>query len=132
MVTIFYAGILGLFYVVLSALVVRGRYGYKVSLGDGGNPDMIRRIRAHGNFAEYVPFALLLLFMADYVQYSPILIHALGISLVLGRLFHAIALYRDTFRLRVTGMILTFLVIAVSSILLIWHFLALQMFPLSS
>lgn len=127
MVTIFYAGLLGLFYVVLSGLVVKGRFGYQLSLGDGGNPDMIRRIRAHGNFAEYVPLALLLLFMADYIQSSPVLIHLLGIMLVLGRLFHAVALYKNTFRLRTAGMVLTFLVIVISSVLLIWHFLALQM-----
>jgi uncharacterized membrane protein YecN with MAPEG domain len=27
----------------------------KTDLGDGDNPLMFRRIRAHGNFVEYVP-----------------------------------------------------------------------------
>ncbi len=127
MITILYAGLLGLLYLVLSVLVVKGRYGYKLAFGDGGNPEMVKRIRAHGNFAEYVPFALLLLFLTDSVQYSPLLIHVLGITLVLARILHAVALYKNIFRFRVTGVVLTFLVIAVCSVLLIWHFIALQL-----
>lgn len=127
MITIIYAGILGLIYVMLSGFVVQGRYQHKISLGDGGNPDMTKRIRMHGNFAEYVPFALLLLFLVDYVQYSPLLVHALGVMLLAGRLFHALAIYRTIFPLRAAGMILTLLMILLSALMLIWHFMAVRL-----
>jgi len=128
MITIVYAGILGILYVGLSLYVIAGRYRYKTSLGDGGVPDLEKRIRVHGNFAEYVPFALLLLFMTDYVSYSPIIIHVLGIMLVIGRVLHIPGILRGNGAnfLRAGGVILTQLVILTCSILLIYHFLVLR------
>lgn len=127
MITIIYAGILGLIYVVLSLYVAMGRYKYRMAFGDGGNADMNRRIRMHGNFAEYVPFGLLLLYLVDMCQYAGWLVHLLGLALLIGRIFHLIALKRSIIRLRMIGMILTLLMLLISSILLIWHFIALQM-----
>src|SRR3546814_9575246 len=36
------------------------RTSEKVSVGDGGNEKVIRRMRAHGNFVESAPFVVLL------------------------------------------------------------------------
>lgn len=129
MITALYAGILAFLYVGLTVYVVQGRYKHRVGLGDGGNPSLIRRIRIHGNFAEYVPFALLLLFMVDYAQTSPMLVHWLGIMLVLGRILHAWGLCcsETTSFGRMAGMILTILVIVISAVILIWKFIALRM-----
>ena len=127
MITIIYAGILGLIYVLLSGIVVTGRYQNKTAFGDGGNPDMTKRIRMHGNFAEYVPLGLLLLYLADMCQYAGWLVHLLGIMLLAGRILHAIAIHKCIFRFRVAGMVLTLLMILIGSILLIWHFLMLQL-----
>lgn len=129
MITIIYAGILGLIFIGLALYVVRGRWAYKIGLGEGENRDMQKRVRIHGNFAEHVPFALLLLFLTDYVQYSPLLIHALGITLVLARIFHFIGLRKSgSFTLwRGAGVVMTLMVILICSILLIWHFIALQL-----
>lgn len=129
MITILYAGLLGLLYIGLTLYVVRGRWAYKIGLGDGGNPQMLSRIRIHGNFAEFVPFALLLLFMTDYVQYNPLLIHLLGITLVLARVFHATGLLKSHVFTpwRGAGVVLTLAVILICSILLIWHFVALRL-----
>ena len=82
MITTLYAAILAFLYLGLTLLVIRGRWKFKIGLGDGGNREMERMIRAHGNFAEFVPFALLLLFMLDYSGFSPVMIHILGIMLV--------------------------------------------------
>jgi uncharacterized membrane protein YecN with MAPEG domain len=58
-VTPIYAGLLAIVFVLLSARVILGRFGPgNPSLGDGGNLDMLRRIRGHANFAEYVPLTL--------------------------------------------------------------------------
>ena len=57
-VTPLYAGLLAVWFLVLSIKVVQGR-GHGPSLGDGGDPHMLRLMRGHANFAEYVPLALL-------------------------------------------------------------------------
>ena len=62
MIISLYAGILALIYIGLSGYVIQGRFKNKVSLGDNNNADMQKRIRVHGNFAEYVPLALFLIF----------------------------------------------------------------------
>jgi uncharacterized membrane protein YecN with MAPEG domain len=121
MVTILYAGILGLIYFVLSAYTVLGRLKYKVNMGDGGNESMMKRMRVHANFIEYVPFALLLMTLAEFEGVPENYIHALGISLIIGRLLHPIGLtftFGPSF-CRTSGMILTFGVLVVASILCI-------------
>src|SRR5262245_7889043 len=90
-VTPLYAGILAILFFVLSIRVVQQR-GHGVSLGDGGDAKLQRRIRAHGNFAEYVPLILLMMAMLELSRYSIYLLHALGIALVIARLLHGYAL----------------------------------------
>ena len=69
MVTPLYAALLVLWLLVLSMRVVRRRGSDKIVLGDGGNPSMLRVIRAQANFTEYVPLALLM--MAMLVAFIP-------------------------------------------------------------
>ena len=54
-ITAFYASLLGICYLYLSFLVIGVRRKNQISLGDGGNEDLKRLSRAHGNFSEYVP-----------------------------------------------------------------------------
>ena len=84
-VTPIYAGILALLFFVLSYRVILLR-GHGASLGDGGNPVLLRRIRAHGNFSEYVPFILLMIGMLELSHFSIYVLHALGVTLVVARL----------------------------------------------
>jgi len=56
-----YGAILGLIFIGLSAMIIRERRIAAVSLGAGDNEVLLRRIRAHANFAEYVPIALILM-----------------------------------------------------------------------
>jgi uncharacterized membrane protein YecN with MAPEG domain len=127
MITIIYTGLLGLLFIALSIYVVMGRIKYRISIGNGDNPDMAKRVRVHGNFAEYVPFGLLLLLLVDYCEYGPWIIHLLGLALLGGRVLHALALPSDNFTLRKIAMFLTFGMFVISSLLLIWRFIALQM-----
>jgi len=112
-----YAGLLGLLYLPLAANVIRIRRADRISLGDGGNRLLERRIRAHGNFAEYVPIALILIALAEAGGGPAVLIHGLGITLVIGRAMHAFALSSLTPRLeaRVGGMALTLTVIGTAA-----------------
>ncbi len=117
MVTTLYAGILGIIYIALSCFVIRGRLQNKINIGDSGNDEMLKRIRLHGNFIEYVPLALILIFLAEQEGVSEKLIHALGFALVMGRIMHPLGLYNKigVSFMRSGGMILTFLVILVAA-----------------
>jgi uncharacterized membrane protein YecN with MAPEG domain len=113
-----YAAILGLGFVGLSFLTLRLRRQNKIALGDGGNPQLLRAIRVHSNFAEYVPIALILIYMTESIGAPIYLIHFLGISLLIGRLSHAwgVSQENENFKFRVFGMIATFNAIIVSSL----------------
>ncbi|HZE61625.1 MAG TPA: MAPEG family protein [Burkholderiales bacterium] len=89
-VTPFYAGLLAIFFFALSMRVVavRGR----VSLGDGGDPVVLRRMRGQANFAEYVPLILVMMALLEYQRAAAWQLHAIGITLVIARLLHGIAL----------------------------------------
>src|SRR3954449_9086648 len=63
--TAYYAGLLALIYAGLSAWVVAGRLSSNVLHGDGGDSALLKRIRSHGNFAEYVPLTLLLIALLE-------------------------------------------------------------------
>ncbi len=79
-ITALYAGLLGPLLVILAVRVIDARRAAKVALGDGGQPLLLRRMRAHANFAEYVPLALLLLALAESLAtFAPVL-HAAGLA----------------------------------------------------
>jgi hypothetical protein len=81
-------------------------------------------MRIHGNFAEYVPLALLVIVLIEAAGYSRYWIHLLGLALVAARLLHAWGLTRDKQPSpgRVIGTALTFAVLAVGGVLLIVDF----------
>lgn len=115
-----YAGILALGFFVLSVKVI-GFRRKGVSLGDGGDPLLLRAIRGHANFAEYVPLALVLMGFLEANHASALLLHGLGIALVIARLLHGYALsFTEQFAFgRVVGTVLTFSVLLVSGTLCI-------------
>ena len=119
-VTPWYAALLALFYVALSANVIRGRGQHKVSLGGGGVSDLERRIRVHGNFAEYVPMTLLLIAMDELRGLNGFIVHALCLGLLAGRLSHAwgVSAAEHDFRFRVGGMGLTLTVLTLAALAL--------------
>ena len=121
-VTPLYAGLLAILYVALSYRVVQLR-GHGASLGDGGNPELLRRIRGHGNFAEYVPFILLMIGILELSHFSTYLLHALGITLVVARLLHGYALsFSASFKFgRYWGTVLTFLLLFVCGALCLYQ-----------
>ncbi|MBA5776345.1 MAPEG family protein [Stappia sp. F7233] len=117
-ITPIYAGLLGLVFLVLSIRVIRVRRGERVSLGDGGSKILLRRQRAHGNFAEYTPLVLILMALAE-IQSAPfLLLHLTGLCLLCGRLSHAYALGGESrpFQFRVAGMYLTFAALLCGSV----------------
>lgn len=105
-VTTLIASILAALFVHLSFAVIRLRRHHKVGLGNGGVDDLERAIRAQGNFAEYVPIALILLACLELNGAPLWLIAILGITLVAGRLIHAIGINQPPphFTNRIIGM----------------------------
>ena len=121
-VTPLYAGLLAILFLVLSIRVVQLR-GTGISLGDGGNPAMLRRIRGHANFAEYVPLILLMMAMLELSKFSIYLLHAMGITLFVARLLHAYALsFTEKFKFgRFWGTLLTYIVMVIAGALCIYQ-----------
>jgi uncharacterized membrane protein YecN with MAPEG domain len=115
-VTALYAGLLGLYFVWLATRVIKMRRIYRVALGTGHRL-VERAVRAHGNFAEYVPFALLMLALCELNGLPDWALHVLGTVLLAGRVLHAhgIAQEPENFRWRVLGMSLTFTVMGVAA-----------------
>ena len=123
LVTPLYAGLLVLLFIILSIRVIRRRGSGGIALGDGGNTGMLRVIRGHANFAEYVPLALVLMVILEHSRFSIYTLHALGIMLVVARLVHAYALsFTDKFMFgRVAGAALTFLVLLIEAVLCLYQ-----------
>ena len=121
-VTPLYAGLLTVLFILLGLRVIQIRQK-GIPLGDGGDPQMLRVIRGHANFAEYVPLALLLMAILELSRTSVYLLHALGIALIASRLLHGYALsYSQRFRFgRVWGTTLTFVVLVVEAVLCLWQ-----------
>ncbi len=118
-ITAFYAALLGLLFVYLSFRVIGWRRLKSVELGHGEDSERLRRMRVHANFAEYVPFTLLLMAIAESMTAPRPLIHVVGLILIAGRLMHAYGLSQTPhiLRFRVGGMILTFTARALSAII---------------
>jgi uncharacterized membrane protein YecN with MAPEG domain len=122
-----YAVLLALIGVVLTVRVILGRVRTGVQAGDGGDAALGQAIRAHANFTEQVPIALLVLVLVDLAGASGVVVHALGAALVVARLVSAWGLSRSLGATppRQAGAGLTALVIVASALLLAWHVLPL-------
>ena len=88
-VTAFYAGLLGALYIYLCLLVIVQRKEKKIGLGDGGDKHFLQVMRVQGNFAEYVPFALVLMLIAEINHSGYVWLHTVGVMLLVARLLHA-------------------------------------------
>ena len=110
-ITAFYGGLLGITFMYLSILVIQGRRSGKISLGDGGDNHFLGVIRAHANFAEYVPLILVLMLVAEINQAHVAVLHSAGVALLIGRLVHAYGLkhHSGASWQRVSCMLLTFI-----------------------
>ena len=114
-----YAALLAIVFVALSVRVIGLRRRTRIPLGAEGADALLRATRAQGNFAEYVPFALVLTALAELNGASAFVLHSLGLALLVGRGLHAWGVSRspEDFRFRVAGMALTFSTLIVGALL---------------
>jgi uncharacterized membrane protein YecN with MAPEG domain len=82
------AGLIGVLAVVLTVNVGRIRTKKRISLGDGGDPEMVSAIRAHGNLMEFAPLCLLIIWLLNG-PYGHRTIAVMGIILLVSRVLHA-------------------------------------------
>ena len=108
-ITLIIAAALALLNVWLGVRVSRVRVSRKVSLGHGGVPGMQARIRAHANFNEYVPMALILMGLIEMNIGASRWLWAIGALLVVARVLHPFGMDRPVPNpYRALGAVLTF------------------------
>ncbi|MEQ8310358.1 MAG: MAPEG family protein [Sphingopyxis sp.] len=76
----------------LAIRVGRVRTREKVSIGDGGNEFLTRRMRAHSNFVENTAFVLILLALVELGIGSSLWLWGVGAVYLVGRILHALGM----------------------------------------
>jgi len=122
--TAFFAGLLALVYLGLSGWVIGARVSENVLFGDGGDNAVLKRIRSHANFIEYVPLALILIGLLEAGGSSHGLVQGLLVALLVARILHPIGMFAPPnsprqFACRGGGIVLTLTVLGVAAIALL-------------
>ena len=121
LLTPYYASLLALIYVALSFNVIRLRMKLQISLGDGKDKQLRRAIRVHGNYAEYVPLTLMMIYFVEIQSQNLLLVHGLCSAFVLARLSHiyGVSQIRENIAFRTFSLFITGCVISISAISII-------------
>ena len=113
-ITLTIAGAAAILHIWLMARVVRARAAIKVSVGDGGNESVMRRMRAHANYAENMPLFLILLGLLELAGGNKWVLWGAGIGFILARIAHGFGMDRASLgRWRSVGMTLNALLLVV-------------------
>ncbi|MBL4864701.1 MAG: MAPEG family protein [Rhodobiaceae bacterium] len=91
-ITAYVAALIGILQFALMMSVGLTRASLKVGFGDGGDEDLLVKIRRHGNLAENAPIFVLLLGLLELAGQSPTWVAYLGGLFVAARIAHALAL----------------------------------------
>lgn len=116
-ITILFAALLAIIQVAFTMRVIAFRFANNISLGDGGSKEMQKRMRAHGNFVETVPMALILLLLNELSGTGAYWLYGLGGALLVARVLHYIGVaFAVPMAFRFIGMLTTILVIVALAI----------------
>jgi len=74
---------------ILMFRVGQVRQSEKVSIGNGQSPELLACIRAHANFTETTPLALIGLFALAMLRAPAVVLHIFGAGFTIGRVLHA-------------------------------------------
>lgn len=109
--TLMFAVALALVNLWLSFRAGKTRIGAKVSIGHGDVPVLQARMRAHANFNEYVPMALILMGLVELRVGQSLWLFLLGAALVAARIAHPFGMERPIPNAwRAGGILVTYLV----------------------
>lgn len=129
-ITSLFAAVYAIVFILLALQVIQQRGAVKAAYGDGGDTKLRHFIRAQGNFAEYVPFFLILSGLNELAGMNANLLYLLNFVMLYGRISHAYGLSifelnnpadEKALRFRKTGMQATFAAMSLSALLLIVH-----------
>jgi uncharacterized membrane protein YecN with MAPEG domain len=90
----------------------------QIALGDGKDKQLKRAIRVHGNYAEYVPLTLIMIYFVEIQSQNLLLVHGLCIAFVIARLSHiyGVSQIRENIVFRTFALFITGCVISISAI----------------
>lgn len=110
-ITLTIAGVAALINIWLMIRVGQVRTSEKVSVGDGGNEKVIRRMRAHANYGESLPIVLILIGVIELAQGSSTWLWLVGGIYMLGRVAHGLGMDGGKFgKGRMIGTLLSLLI----------------------
>lgn len=121
-ITLLFTALHVLLMLVLLTRISQIRHARGIGLGDGGDAELLRRIRVHANFIEHVPMALLLLGFLELCGLPLPWLWGLGSGLLLARVLHAAGLSRSagySFG-RFWGTVLTWLLLLAMALAGLW------------
>ena len=113
-ITLTAAGAAALINLWLAIRVGQKRIAGKVSIGDGGHPPLIARMRAHANFTEYTPYFLILVALIEMANGTSTWLWLVVGAFLLARVAHGIGmdLVEGQSKLRGIGILVTMLALA--------------------
>lgn len=111
-ITLTIAAAAALLNIWLAIRVSRMRVAHHVQFGDGGNPQLLARMRAQANFVEYTPFVLILLGLVELAHGTATWLWVVAIIYILARIVHAFGMDRPAPNpLRIGGIAVTMLIL---------------------
>ena len=118
-----YAALLILMLPVLAGAVIARRRSRRIGLGDGGDKDLARWVRIHGNFAETAPFGIAALSGLALSGAGAAMVHVIGAGFLLGRVAHAqgLASAAGYSAGRSAGMVLTLATLIAAALAILWR-----------
>ena len=87
------------------------RTSLKISIGDGGNEQVIRRMRAQSNFIENAPLVLVLIGAIELARPGNMILAAIAAIFIVGRVLHGLGMDGGSFAVgRVIGTLSSLLI----------------------
>lgn len=115
-ITSLFAAIFAVALVALSIPVSLRRLKVGDMVGHSADEILRQRIRAQGNFIEYVPLGVTALGLVEAHAAPAWIVVALGAAFAFGRLLHAIGMLRASAPLRGFGMTFTYLALVSAAV----------------
>jgi len=119
-ISILFTIIFIIFYLILTIITIKARKSTKVAYGDDGNKELIKAVRAHGNFFEFTVFFIISSFLLEILDAGQIYVLFINIVFLIGRISHAYSMLKEKIIFRMVGMMATLISYAVNCIYLLY------------
>jgi uncharacterized membrane protein YecN with MAPEG domain len=119
-ISILFTIIFIIFYLILTIITIKARKSTKVAYGDDGNKELIKAVRAHGNFFEFTVFFIISSFLLEILDANQIYVLFINIIFLIGRISHAYSMLKEKIIFRMIGMMATLVSYAINCIYLLY------------